>query len=45
MTIRLVHAEDNYLLREGTAALLSVVPDVDHEGIAVLIDSYLDSLG
>ena len=29
VAIRIVLAEDNYLLREGTAALLSVVPEVD----------------
>ncbi|MGE5293130.1 MAG: response regulator [Micromonosporaceae bacterium] len=29
MPIRVVLAEDNYLLREGTAALLSAVPEVD----------------
>src|SRR3712207_5470497 len=29
MPLRLVFAEDNYLLREGTAALLGDVPDLD----------------
>ncbi|HEX9541351.1 MAG TPA: response regulator transcription factor [Streptosporangiaceae bacterium] len=41
MVIRVVLAEDNYLLREGTAALLSAVPEVDLVASADDLDSLL----
>jgi DNA-binding NarL/FixJ family response regulator len=39
--LRIVFAEDNYLVREGTAALLAEVPDVELVAIVADLDSLL----
>jgi DNA-binding NarL/FixJ family response regulator len=39
--LRVVFAEDNYLVREGTAALLAEVPDVELVGTAASLDELL----
>jgi DNA-binding NarL/FixJ family response regulator len=39
--LRVVFAEDNYLVREGTAALLAEVPDVELAGTAASLDELL----
>jgi DNA-binding NarL/FixJ family response regulator len=41
MPLRVVFAEDNYLVREGTAALLATAEDVDVVGIASSLDELL----
>jgi len=45
VAIRVVLAEDNYLLREGTAALLAVVPEVELLASADDLDSLLAAVG
>jgi DNA-binding NarL/FixJ family response regulator len=39
--IRVVFAEDNYLVREGTAALLHTAPEIDLVGTATSLDELL----
>jgi DNA-binding NarL/FixJ family response regulator len=41
MTLRVVFADDNYLMREGVSALLAGADDVDLVGLAVDVDSLL----
>jgi len=41
MTLRVVFAEDNFLVREGTAALLAAVEDVDLVAIVSDLDGLL----
>jgi DNA-binding NarL/FixJ family response regulator len=41
MPLRVVFAEDNYLVREGTAALLSTAEEVEIVGIAASLDELL----
>ncbi|MBI4261817.1 MAG: response regulator transcription factor [Actinobacteria bacterium] len=41
MTLRIVFAEDNYLVREGTAALLGTVPDLELVATVADLDSLL----
>ena len=38
MPLRIVFAEDNYLVREGTAALLGTAEDVEIVGTAASLD-------
>jgi DNA-binding NarL/FixJ family response regulator len=42
--LRVVFAEDNYLVREGTAALLSEAGEVDLVGTAATMDELLDAV-
>jgi DNA-binding NarL/FixJ family response regulator len=42
--VRVVFAEDNYLVREGTAALLQASDDVDLVGIATELDELLSAV-
>jgi DNA-binding NarL/FixJ family response regulator len=42
--LRVIFAEDNYLVREGTSALLAEVEDVDLVGIASDLDELLSSV-
>jgi len=42
--VRVVFAEDNYLVREGTAALLATVPDIELVGTADDLDSLLKAV-
>jgi DNA-binding NarL/FixJ family response regulator len=44
MTIRVVFAEDNYLVREGTAALLGESPDVELVATAADLPELLDAV-
>ncbi|MDP9224142.1 MAG: response regulator transcription factor [Actinomycetota bacterium] len=44
MTIRVVFAEDNYLVREGTSALLREVGEVDLVGTAADLQGLLDAV-
>ena len=44
MTIRVVLAEDSYLLREGTAALLATVPGLELVGSASDLDGLLQAV-
>jgi len=43
--LRVVFAEDNYLVREGTAALLVEVGEVDIVGTAASLDELLEAVG
>src|SRR5215213_3701423 len=42
--VRVVFAEDNYLVREGTAALLQASDDVDLVGIATQLDELISAV-
>ncbi len=44
MTLRVVFAEDNYLVREGTAALLAEIEDVDLVATAADLDELLQAV-
>ena len=43
--LRIVFAEDNYLVREGTVALLAEAGDVDVVGTAADFDELLAAVG
>jgi DNA-binding NarL/FixJ family response regulator len=45
MPLRVVFAEDNYLVREGTAALLASSDDVELVGTAEDFDGLLAAVG
>jgi DNA-binding NarL/FixJ family response regulator len=44
MSLRVIFAEDNYLVREGTSALLAEVEDLDLVGIASDLDELLSAV-
>ena len=44
MGLRIIFAEDNYLVREGTSALLAEVEDLDLVGTASDLDGLLDAV-
>ena len=44
MPLRVVFAEDNYLVREGTAALLATAEEVDLVGTAASLDELLSAV-
>ena len=45
MVLRLVFAEDNYLVREGTAALLARSPELEVAALAAALDELLAAVG
>ena len=45
LVLRVVFAEDNYLVREGTAALLAEAGEVDIVGTAASFDELLEAVG
>src|SRR3954466_9599386 len=45
MVLRLVFAEDNYLVREGTAALLARSPELEVAALAADLDELLAAVG